>query len=421
MFLPGSRPRSDTAVVVTHLRYRGRRWPDCSPLIVAAESLPSARSYDASMAVNEVRQLDLAVVGGGAIGLCVARLAARRGRRVCVIDPSPGRGAIWAAAGMLAPASEAHFGDEALIPLLVEASRRWGDFASELVEDVGYRTTGTILIGHDAGDRAELERVVQLQRALGLEVEALDRAELHALEPGLDPSHRFGVLVPGDHQVDTRLLVDALLRELDALGVVFVRERATAVHRGPVPALALADGQLVRAAQLVLCPGAELTLLGGLEGQSLPAIRPVKGHVLRLAGEQLLERIIRATVRGRSIYLVPRVGGELVVGASVEERGFDLRVQAGEVHRLLNDARRELPGIDELELRALSTGLRPGSPDNAPSIELLDGGQVVLACGHHRNGVLLAPLTAELVLALLDGIDHPGLELVAQSHRRADR
>jgi glycine oxidase len=147
----------------------------------------------------------------------------------------------------------------------------------------------------------------------------------------------------------------------------------------------------------------------------------VKGHVLRLRGARLLERIVRATVLGRSIYLVPRDDGELVVGASVEERGFDLRVQAGEVHRLLDDARRVVPGIDELELGDVSTGLRPGAPDNAPSIELLDEGRTVLACGHHRNGVLLAPLTAELVLALLDGRGHPALELVDRSHHEASR
>jgi glycine oxidase len=124
-------------------------------------------------------------------------------------------------------------------------------------------------------------------------------------------------------------------------------------------------------------------------------------------------------VRGRSIYLVPRSSGELVVGASVEERGFDQRVQAGEVHRLLDDARRIVPAVDELELRDLAVGLRPGSPDNAPTIEAFDDNRIVVATGHHRNGVLLAPLTAEIVASLLSDATPAALELVEQSH--ADR
>jgi glycine oxidase len=362
---------------------------------------------------------EVLVVGAGAIGLCVAWRLARRGRQVTVVDPAPGRGAIWAAAGMLAPASEAHFGDEALVPLLVEAARVWEGFARELESEsgstFGYRRTGTLLAGQDAADRSELARILSLQRSLGLDVVELDRSQLAELEPALASGIRFGLLAPDDHQVDTRALVTVLLDELGRLEVHF--ERTAAVGLGDGASLELADGRHLRAEQLVLCPGAHLGELGGLEGLDLPAIRPVKGHVLRLFGPVLLERTVRGTVRGRSIYLVPREGGELVVGASVEERGFDARVQAGEVHRLLDDARRLLPGIDELELADVSVGFRPGSPDNAPTIAALRGGKVVVATGHHRNGVLLGPLSAGVVADLLDGGQPADLELVTASHR----
>jgi glycine oxidase len=371
------------------------------------------------MAVPAPAQSDIVIVGAGAIGLCTAWRLALRGRAVTLVDPSPGRGAVWAAAGMLAPASEAHFGDEALVPLLALAADRWKAFAAELeanAGELGFRATGTVVVGADASDRAELSRIVSLQRSLGLEVLDLERAELQRLEPALAPSLRVGVLIPGDHQVDTRRLVRALLAEIDRLGVQMVEARVLGIERGLRPRVDLDDGRSLEAAQIVLCPGAHLGQISGLDDLDLPRIRPVKGHVLRLGGDPLLERTVRGTVRGRSIYLVPRADGELVVGASVEERGFDTRIQAGEVHRLLDDARRIVPGIDELELVDVSTGLRPGSPDNAPTIAAFDDGRLVVATGHHRNGVLLAPLSAEVSVGLLEGAVPAELAAFHASH-----
>jgi glycine oxidase len=364
-------------------------------------------------------ETEVLVLGAGAIGLCVAWRLARLGRQVAVVDPDPGRGAIWAAAGMLAPASEAHFGDEAIVPLLIEAARVWEGFAEELEAEsgaaFGYRRSGTLLVGKDAADRAEVSRILMLQRSLALEVLELDRGQLAELEPALASGLRFGLLAPNDHQVDTRALVMVLLGELERRGVPLVRSAALGLGDGAI--LELADGRRLEAEQLVLCPGAHLGELSGIDDLDLPTIRPVKGHVLRLFGAPLLERTVRGTVRGRSIYLVPRASGELVVGASVEERGFDARIQAGEVYRLLDDARRLLPGIDELELADASVGFRPGSPDNAPTIASLRGGSVVVATGHYRNGILLGPLSAGIVVDLLAGAEPAGLELLAASHR----
>jgi glycine oxidase len=368
---------------------------------------------------NEGHSADVVVVGAGAIGLCVARALSKAGRSVTVVDPTPGRGAIWAAAGMLAPASEAHFGHEPLVPLLSRAASRWPGFVDELgggSDDLGFRAAGSVVVGADAGDRDELARIERLQRSLGLEVVDLSRDQLQALEPALAPSLRFGLRLPGDLQVDPRRVVAALLAELEHLAVSFVAARVTAVQRGRFPVVLLEGGSTLRPHQMVLCPGAHLEHIDGLEALGLPPIRPVKGHILRLTGAPLLTHTIRATVKGRSVYFVPRVDGQLVVGASSEERGFDTRVQVGEVHRLLDDARRVVPGVDELELSEVSVGLRPGSPDDAPTIEAFDGASLVVAVGHHRNGVLLAPLSAEVVVALLQGHEHPDHKLFRDSH-----
>jgi len=373
------------------------------------------------MAQNDPSSTDVAVVGAGAIGLCVGRLVARSGRQVTLIDPSPGRGAIWAAAGMLAPASEAHFGHEALVPLLSKAASRWPEFVAALggsSDDLGFRATGCLVVGADAGDREELARIERLQRTLGLEVEDLSRGQLEALEPALAPHLRFGLKLPSDHHVDPRRVVGALLTALAQEGVRFVDDTVVRVERGGSPSLVLAGGSTLRATQVVLCPGAHVAQIEGLDELDLPLIRPVKGHVLRLAGDPLLTHTVRATVRGRSVYFVPREDGSLVVGASTEERGFDTRVQAGEVHRLLDDARRVVPGIDELELVEVAVGLRPGSPDDAPTIAAFDAHTLIVALGHHRNGVLLSPLSAEVVMALLEGRDHPDLKLYQDSHQR---
>ncbi len=372
------------------------------------------------MAPNDPSHTDVAIVGAGAIGLCVGHLLARSGREVTLVDPSPGRGAIWAAAGMLAPASEAHFGHEALVPLLAKAAARWPEFVTELAgpsDDLGFSETGCLVVGADGGDREELARIERLQRSLDLEVEDLTRAQLEALEPALAPHLRFGLKLPRDHHVDPRRVVGALLGTLEEEGASFVADKVVRVEREGSPRLVLAGGTTLRAAQVVLCPGAHLAQIDGLDALDLPFIRPVKGHVLRLAGEPLLTHTVRATVRGRSVYFVPREDGSIVIGASTEERGYDTRVQAGEVHRLLDDARRVVPGVDELELVEVSVGLRPGSPDDAPTIAAFDDHTVVVALGHHRNGVLLAPLSSEVVVALLEGRDHPDLKLYQDSHQ----
>ena len=372
-----------------------------------------------------VTDRELVVVGGGVIGLTCAFEAAANGWRTTIIDRDPGHGAGWAAAGMLAPTAEAHFGEEALVRLLVAGAQAWPTFARDLARqsqiDIGFEPTGTILVAKDGGDRAELRRIIELQRSLDLAVEDLRADDLREMEPSLSPALAGGALLPGDHQVSNRQLLAALMDANEALDVTFLRDEAIRASWGSQSATVdLASGRTLRTGALLLCLGARTSLIEAAIGH-LPTVRPVKGHILRLrSDEPLLGRTIRATVRGRSVYLVPRRDGELVVGATVEERGFDERIQAGEVFSLLDDARRILPGVDELELVDVSCGLRPATSTNAPMIERIDDGPVLVATGHYRNGILLAPLTARIIISELEGTPDPASALASAAGSRGD-
>jgi glycine oxidase len=216
---------------------------------------------------------------------------------------------------------------------------------------------------------------------------------------------RGGIEAPGDHQVDNRALLAGLSEACRRGGVTFVESRVTGLEDGP--AVVLTDGRRLGADHVLLAAGTGIPSIDGLAGAGLPSLRPVKGHILRLGPPDapppvpLLARTVRGLVRGRSVYLVPRRDGSVVVGATVEERGMDAAVRAGAVHELLCDARAIVPAVDELELLEAATGLRPATPDNAPRIGWtgLDG--VLAAVGHYRNGILLAPLTAAAVVDLV--------------------
>ncbi len=355
------------------------------------------------------------VVGGGVIGLACAWELSRNGHDVTLVAPGrvPGRdGASWVAAGMLAPVTEAQFGESDLTRLLMEGAMRWPAFAAALEGatglEIGYDTTGTVTVALDASDRASLDDLLAYQHSLGLEAHRRSASEVRALVPALSPALRGGIEVPGDHQVDNRALLAALVEACCGAGVTFVEGTVAALAAGPGPEVVLADGGRLRPDHVVLAAGTGLPDIDGLAGAGLPCLRPVKGHILRLGPADgatpptpFLERTVRGLVHGRSVYLVPRRDGSLVVGATVEERGTDTAVRVGAVHELLCDARAIVPGVDELELAEAATGLRPATPDNTPYIgrTALDG--VVAAVGHYRNGVLLAPLTAAAVVDLL--------------------
>ncbi|MCI2237575.1 glycine oxidase ThiO [Paenibacillus sp. TRM 82003] len=350
-----------------------------------------------------MRACDVVVLGGGIVGTACAWRLAERGRRVVLADPDPGGGASRAAAGMLAPVSELHHGERELLDLSLLAAAGFRRYAVEAGAagnaPTGYRHCGTLAVALDAGDRARLADVRRAQELLGLDVQALTGRECRRLEPFLDPAVSGGTLVHGDHQVDPRALLAALRAAAAARGVRVVPQRGEVlVEDGRAVGVRFADGPPVRAPLVVLATGAR--------AQGHAPVRPVKGQVARLrmpAGQHLLQRTVRGVVRDRDVYLVPREDGELVVGATTEDRGFDETVTAGAVHDLLRDAQALVPGTAELELVEVLARSRPGSPDNLPLIGHGDVPGLLLAVGHHRNGVLLSGVTAEAVAALADG------------------
>ncbi|HWC25865.1 MAG TPA: glycine oxidase ThiO, partial [Solirubrobacteraceae bacterium] len=351
---------------------------------------------------------DVAVIGGGVIGLAIAWRAAQRGHAVCVLERSElGAGASHVAAGMLAPVTEADAGELALLDLGLRSARRWPRFAAELSDaagtDPGLRRSGALVVARDRDEAEALERELALRRELGLEVERLLPSAARRLEPALAPTVRLALDAPGDHAADPRSLVLALAEAARRAGVT-LRTGAPAQgverHAGHVSAVRLAGGELVRAGQVVVAAGA---WSGAIEGLPRIPLRPVKGQILRLrdpAGPGLLERIVRF----EGGYLVPRGDGRYVLGATMEERGYDTTVTAGALYELLRDAGELVPGVHELVVEEISAGLRPATPDNAPLLgpsEELAG--LHWATGHHRNGILLAPVSADIVADALDG------------------
>jgi glycine oxidase len=352
---------------------------------------------------------DVIVVGAGVAGLSVAWRSAVSGLDVCVIDPRPLGGASWVAAGMLAPVTELHYGEEALLELNLTSARRFPAFVAELEEAVGrgveYLQCGTLAVATDAGDREALGELHAFHQKLGLESEVLGPRECRRLEPLLSPSVRGGILVAGDHQVDNRLFTSALLDAVRRAGVEVVEAAAVELDTDGrrVLGVTLSDRTRRPAGQVVLAAGAASASVGGLPPDAVPPVRPVKGQLVRLgaSGPGLIGRNLRALVAGSEVYLAPRRDGTLVVGATAEERGEDTAVTAGAVYCLLRDAVRVVPGVTELEVRETCAGLRPGTPDNAPLLgpTTLEG--LTLATGHYRNGLLLAPVTGDGIAAYL--------------------
>ena len=358
----------------------------------------------------------MVVIGGGVIGLSVAWRAAQRGLTVTVADPDPGKGASYAAAGMITPVSEAAYAERELYRLGVAAQQQYAAFTAELTRatglPTGYRQSGTLQVAFDSDDLAVLGEYRDLQESFGVTVQPLTGRECRAAEPLLGPSVRGGLLAPDDASVDPRLLTSALLMAATGAGVRLIRSAAVEVTStaGQADGAVLADGTGLRADWVVLAAGWRSGALAGLPQEAMPPVRPVKGQILRLrpgpggppgGPPGLLNRTVRGIVQGSSVYLVPRDSGELVVGATQEEMGSDTRVTAGGVWELLRDARAIVPGITELELAEAVAGLRPGTPDNAPILGPAGLPGLVLATGHFRAGVLLAPVTADLISGYL--------------------
>jgi glycine oxidase len=312
---------------------------------------------------------DVAVVGGGPIGLSIAFRAQQRGASVVVLDAG-GDGAWRHAAGMLAPVTEAHPGEDPLLRMSLDAHARWPAFADEL--DLPLRRAGTLVVARDRDDAEALDRLHAYRTRLGLGGERLLPSKARRAEPALAPTARLALEAPTDWSVDPMDLVTALRARVPV--------RQEKVTR-------LAD---VHAGRVVLAAGVWSSRL-----LDLP-LRPVRGQIVRLRGPKLVDR----TVRTLDTYLVPRGDGRYVLGATMEEKGWETAPTAGGVFELIRDMSEVVPGILEFDIERISVGLRPATPDNLPLMEQRDGTLVVT--GHFRNGILLAPLAAELAVARLE-------------------
>jgi glycine oxidase len=371
---------------------------------------------------------DLLVIGGGVIGLAIAWRARERGISVTVLErDATGGGASRVAAGMLAPVAEAEFGKDGrrLLELGLRSAALWPAFAERLQaaagQDVGYLRSGTLLLARDEDEARELDRQIAFRESLGLATRRLRASEAREREPALAPAIRLALEAPDDHSVDPRSVLAALRTACLSAGVL-IREQARVTRiecddaGERVLGVRLADagrgdaatssppfaGELVACERVVVASGAWSGSLAGLAPDASVPVRPVRGQLLRLrdpAGPGLLSTVVRFD----GGYIVPRADGRYVLGATVEERGFDLQPDAGGIYELLRDAHELVPGVSELKIEELCVGLRPGTPDNAPAIGFGQVDGLLWATGHYRNGILLAPLTAQLVVALLSG------------------
>ena len=352
------------------------------------------------------------IIGGGVIGLGIGWQLAKAGASVTIYERAEaGRAASWAAAGMLAPLAEAHTEEPELLKLGCQSLALYPQWVRELEADaemsIGYRVEGTLIVGLEPDDTHQLRHLYASQQALGLDVEWLTGRAARDIEPALSPRVTAAIRCESDHQVDNRLMVQALGRAYQRYEGVLC-ERITVeriVIESEVGTGVQTQESFQAADVIILAAGCWSAHIEGLPDTLIPPVRPVKGQMLALQMEEgiTLKNVIR-TVRARyptSVYLVPRTDGRLIVGATSEEMGFDTRLTAGGVFELLRGAWEAVPGIYELPLLETWTGLRPGSRDNAPILGKTAIENLIYATGHYRNGILLTPITAYEISKLI--------------------
>ena len=348
------------------------------------------------------------IIGAGVVGLGIAWRLAVRGVSVEIFDRgAAGAGATHAAAGMLAACAEAEPGEEALIALGRESQRRWPAFAAELERssgiDVALRTEGTLVVALTADDQARLHHNLVFQHKIGLPLHWITAAETRRREPHLAGKLAGAVWSPEDHQVDNRKLAFALRAAAEGGGAIVHEHmpiKEISIGGGRADGVTLADDTMVSADVVVLAAGAWSRGIAGLPRELLPPVRPIKGQMLALhmdSASPLLNHVVWAP----GVYLVPRRDGRLIVGGTVEEKAFDAALTAGGVLTLLEAAWRAVPSIEELPIEEMWVGHRPGSRDDAPILGRGPVEGLLYATGHHRNGILLAPVTADAMARLV--------------------
>lgn len=346
---------------------------------------------------------DICIAGSGIAGLSCARALARSGADVVLMERGfPGRGAGWAAAGMLSPLVEARLEEREVVEFGRHSLEFWPQFVESLreegAESVGYRTEGTLVTGVERDHLAAIGHLFKEQQELGLPVERLTGYECRKLEPYLSPAVSEGLFFSRDHQVDNRLLLAALyslcserynLRTFEGEGDVQLRQgqNGTWILSG--------HSTEVVAKRVVVATGASLSLLAEVAPELRKLIRPVKGQIARL--DQSAIPLLHHVVRTPEVYFAPKLDGTLVVGASTEDMGFDASITLGPMFELFRAAWETVPAVYELPVIETSVGFRPASIDHAPLLGKTEYEGLYLASGYYRHGILFAPLAAELL------------------------
>jgi len=348
----------------------------------------------------------VAVIGGGVIGLGIGWQLAKAGCRVTVFErDQAGEGASWASAGMLSPLTEAHLAESELVKLGLASAELYPAWVDELEDDSGmaidYTTEGALKIALDRDDAREIEHLFETQGRLGLEVEWLRGAEAREREPLLSPRVTAAISCAGDHQVDNRLMLKALVAALTKAGGA-VREEAPVekveIENGRVRGIWVRE-EFIEADVVVLAAGCWSAAVAGMPEEAVPPVRPVKGQILAVQMEEGVQ--LQKVIWAPDAYLVPKKDGRLIIGATSEEKGFDTRLTAGGLFEILRGAWEAVPGIYDLPVLETWVGLRPASRDNAPILGKTGVENLILATGHFRKGILLTPVTAREIARLV--------------------
>lgn len=348
----------------------------------------------------------LVIIGGGVMGLGIGWQMAKAGQNVTVLDSeAAGQGASWAAAGMIAPVSEVKFQEEELLKLNLVSHGLYPEFVDELESEtgmkLGYRKEGTIIVALDRDDAEWLRNLFDFKKELGLNVEWISGQTARELEPSISPKVHSAMFNTTDHQIDNRLLVLALKQAfLQQNGTLKEHSTVTRIEieNGTVKGV-IVDGELLEARQVILAAGSWSKRIEGLPDELIPPVRPVKGQMCSVTMED--EPLIKHVVRSPEVYLIPKDDGRMLIGATVEEKGFDRTLTAGGIMDLLDEAYEAVPNVYELPIKEMWAGLRPGTRDNAPILGTTPVEGLFMATGHYRHGILQLPVTVREMVHLL--------------------
>jgi glycine oxidase len=346
--------------------------------------------------------METLIIGGGVIGLSIARELKRRGvDKVMVLERGRvGRGASWAAAGILAPQVEADT-DDKFFRLCFESNRMYPDLAAELLDETGIDVElarhGTLYLAFDADDEKEFDHRFAWQTAAGLNLERLDPSHAKALEPDVSGSAIGGLYFPNDGQVENRKLVGALGASAKLLGVDIregIEVQSVLSDQGKVRGVATTQGR-IPADRVLITTGAWTSHIELGEARLPVEVKPIRGQMICYRPHEVA---IRHVIYSRRGYLVPRADGRLLAGATAEDVGFDSGVTDEALRSLQNVAVEIAPGLGSIGVTDHWAGLRPYSVGGSPFIgpvKEVEG--LFAAVGHFRNGILLTPITARMI------------------------